>query len=34
LIAMCQHADAWLEEAKKHNQQMSIDKWLKERTAA
>lgn len=28
LIAMCQHADAWLEEAKKQNQQMSVTKWL------
>jgi len=34
LIAMCQHADAWLEEAKKHNQVASVEQWLKDYTAA
>ncbi|WP_240463683.1 hypothetical protein [Paenibacillus apiarius] len=33
LIAMCQHADAWREEAKKHQQQMSVLDWLNEVTA-
>ncbi|SMF09178.1 hypothetical protein SAMN02744124_03648, partial [Paenibacillus barengoltzii J12] len=28
LIAMCQHADAWLEEAKKQNQLTSVARWL------
>ena len=34
LIAMCQHADAWLEEAKKHNLVTSVEQWLKDYTAA
>jgi hypothetical protein len=28
LIAMCQHADAWLEEAKKQNRLTSVAEWL------
>ncbi|MBA9087375.1 hypothetical protein FHR92_003859 [Fontibacillus solani] len=34
MIAMCQHADAWLEEVKKQKQQLSVDTWLKVLTAA
>ncbi|MED4605752.1 DDE transposase, partial [Paenibacillus validus] len=34
LIAMCQHADAWLEEAKKQKQLPAIQQWLNESVAA
>jgi hypothetical protein len=34
LIAMCQHADAWLEVAKKNNQLPTILEWLEAKSAA
>jgi hypothetical protein len=34
LITMCQHADAWLKEAKKKNQLTTVQQWLDAAQAA